>query len=248
MAICMGELRSGVGPNLSVLFFRLSSPVSSLFSFIILITVSEMGIDTEMFVYPERISEELMCPICHCVVERPVQTPSEHLFCEDELLEWMLQSDMCPVTNEPLDPNSIRKPGRIITNMLSALERYCPNKANGCTWHGQSDRLGGHLKECESNSKAGLLKQIEQKDTLIALLRGKISVSEERIVDLEEQNSILKDRVATLQKKVKVYDAFFNEGSRSVEEPALQKRDSKSDTRKLSELRDFESRTKKVSL
>ena len=53
-----------------------------------------MGIDTDCFVYPERISPQLICPICTQVLERPVQTPSEHLFCEDELLEWMTRSQV----------------------------------------------------------------------------------------------------------------------------------------------------------
>ena len=94
-----------------------------------------MGIEIECFVYPDRISEgvfscliiiryninyfslthslpskipELICPICHNVVENAVQTPSEHLFCEDELLEWLVQSNLCPVTNTPLDASTIK--------------------------------------------------------------------------------------------------------------------------------------------
>ena len=51
-----------------------------------------MGIEAECFVHPERISKELFCPICTLVLENPVQTPSEHLFCEDELLEWLTRS------------------------------------------------------------------------------------------------------------------------------------------------------------
>ena len=198
-----------------------------------------MGIDIEMFVHPERISQELICPICHCVVEKPVQTPSEHLFCEDELLEWMTNSDICPVTNEPLDPDSIRKPGRIIKNMLAALERYCPNRGHGCTWQGTSDRVDEHLKECRCTSRTDLLIEIQQKDTLIELLRGKLSARDERIFDLVEQNSMLKERVAILQKQVQVYDAFFKEGSQDTD-CSLRK----SDASKLSQLRQFESKTR----
>ena len=42
------------------------------------------------------------------MVENPVQTPTEHLFCEDELLEWLVQSTICPVTNTPLDASTIK--------------------------------------------------------------------------------------------------------------------------------------------
>ena len=51
-----------------------------------------MGIESESFVHPERIPNELFCPICTLVLENPVQTPTEHLFCEDELLEWLTRS------------------------------------------------------------------------------------------------------------------------------------------------------------
>jgi hypothetical protein len=31
-----------------------------------------MGLDPELFVHPERISESLMCPICHEVLVSPI--------------------------------------------------------------------------------------------------------------------------------------------------------------------------------
>jgi hypothetical protein len=49
-----------------------------------------MGIDEKEFVYPERISSQLMCSICTMVCDNPVITETEHLFCEHELLEWFL--------------------------------------------------------------------------------------------------------------------------------------------------------------
>ena len=104
-----------------------------------------MGIESEQFVYPERIPQELYCPICTLVLENPVQTPSEHLFCEDELLEWLTRSDICPVTKERLNPSDIKSPGRIIVNMLGNLQRYCPNKEHGCEWRGENSLVNGKL-------------------------------------------------------------------------------------------------------
>lgn len=107
-----------------------------------------MGIEAGDFVHPERISPELYCPICTCVLENPVQTPSEHLFCEDELLEWMISSDVCPVTKTNLNPDDIKKPGRIITNLLGELERYCPNRSAGCEWQGKNYSIEAHVQFC----------------------------------------------------------------------------------------------------
>jgi hypothetical protein len=214
-----------------------------------------MGLELELFVYPERISTELICPICQGVVENPVQTPSEHLFCEEELLEWMLRSTLCPITHEPLDPETIKKPGRIISNMLSALERFCPNKDQGCEWSGPSDRVQAHLSECQSHSRTDLLKKIEEKDILISLLRGKVAAAENRILNLECSNESLVEQVELLTKKIKVYDAFFSDrhthaGTKpsSGDDPRWNElkateRFKESDAMKLSRLRSLESLT-----
>lgn len=171
-----------------------------------------MGFEIELFVYPDRISSQLICPICTSVLERPVQTPSEHLFCEDELLEWMTRSQMCPVTNTRLDPDTIKKPGRIIINMLSELEMYCPNKVHGCQWIGSCDQVINHKKKCNNRSKEELLQEIEKKDTIITKLKQKLSTSEEKIIELQERNAILAESNEELQiinRRLKVYDAFF---------------------------------------
>ena len=171
-----------------------------------------MGFEIELFVHPDRISNQLICPICTSVLERPVQTPSEHLFCEDELLEWMTRSQMCPVTNTKLDPDTIRKPGRIIMNMLAELEMYCPNRIHGCQWIGSSDQVTIHKKKCINRSKEELLLEIQNKDNIIAKLKQKLSISQEKILELQERNSILlenNDELELINRRLKVYDAFF---------------------------------------
>ncbi len=45
---------------------------------LILLVLSHMGIEVEEFVHPEYISKELICPIFQGVLERPVQTATEH--------------------------------------------------------------------------------------------------------------------------------------------------------------------------
>jgi hypothetical protein len=204
-----------------------------------------MGFDLELFVHSDRISPELICPICHGVVEKPVQTPSEHLFCEDELLEWMLRSELCPITHEPLDPNGITKPGRIITNMLAALERYCPSKEMGCEWQGPSDRLASHLSSCEWQNPQRLIKKLEEKDVLITLLQERISQTQGKISQLESLNEYLTEENELLRRKVKVYDAFFEKGTQSNPtdlDSSSQQKDSKqvSDLNRLSRLRQLE--------
>lgn len=180
-----------------------------------------MGFEIELFVHPDRISSQLICPICTSVLERPVQTPSEHLFCEDELLEWMTRSQMCPVTNTKLDPDTIKKPGRIIVNMLAELEMYCPNRIHGCQWIGSSDQVTIHKKKCSSRSKEELLLEIQNKDSIIAKLKQKLSTSLETIVELQEKNTSLLDNYQQLEiinRRLKVYDAFFKSDEKEDKE------------------------------
>ena len=46
-----------------------------------------------------------------------MQTPSEHLFCEEELLTWLTTSTVCPITKEILDPNTIKPANRYDINL-----------------------------------------------------------------------------------------------------------------------------------
>ncbi|CAM9843256.1 unnamed protein product, partial [Heterosigma akashiwo] len=106
-----------------------------------------MGIDLAVFVRPERISPQLLCTICQEVLERPVQTPCEHLFCEDELLDWLSKKQTCPVDQRLIKPDEICQASRIVTNLLGELERYCIFKDKGCYWTGPCERLQSHLDE-----------------------------------------------------------------------------------------------------
>jgi len=168
-----------------------------------------MGLDLELFVHPERISSQLICPICTQVLLNPVQTPTDHLFCEDELLEWMTRSSVCPVTNAKLDPDSIRKPSRIIVNMLAELQRFCDNKCEGCTWTGEQEHLSSHLTACQKRPREQLCAEIKDKDEKILRLRARLAKTEKVVAELSEQNQILASNLAIVERKLKVYDAFF---------------------------------------
>jgi len=132
-----------------------------------------MGFELELFVHPERISPQFICAICQGVLDRPVETPTEHLFCEDDLLEWMSRSNLCPVTKKVLDPGSIRKPGRIILNMLGELERYCIYKENGCNWQGPNHMASAHEKSCCCRPMDDFIKELNAKDEEIKDLNKK---------------------------------------------------------------------------
>jgi hypothetical protein len=169
-----------------------------------------MGRDLEQFVHPERISSQLICPICTQVLSNPVQTPTEHLFCEDELLEWMTRSNLCPVTKTILDPLTIRKPSRIIVNMLSELEIYCNYKNKGCKWTGNNDSLPHHLeKECVFHQNALLHETIEFQNMKLQESYDKILSLELRNQGLFEENELMKAMVEDYQQRLRLFHALL---------------------------------------
>ena len=205
-----------------------------------------MGVDPDLFVHPERISSQLICPICTQVLENPVQTATEHLFCEDELIEWMSRHDQprCPVTHEELRPDDIRKPSRIILNMLAELERYCPNKENGCSWTGMSEQVEAHASKCDKRPHEDLLKEMNEKDEKIKQLRARCAKHEKTISDLKEKTTELQQELSVSRRKLKVYDAFFEsspaiKAGSSAEAQAKGSSDSESALQKLLRLREL---------
>lgn len=170
-----------------------------------------MGLEIEQFVHPERISSQLFCAICTQVLENPVVTETEHMYCENELLDWFVTKGdtICPMSNQKLDPSKIVKPGRIITNMLNELERYCLHRSEGCCWTGSGENVKLHCKSCPHRPREALDAQIEQQSSDIKKLKQRLSDTLARVDELEQENLHLKRTNEAQAKKLKVYDAFF---------------------------------------
>lgn len=47
--------------------------------------------------------------------------------------------------------------------MLAELERYCPNRTEGCAWTGQSEQVESHYKVCVNRKKSDLLEELNGK-------------------------------------------------------------------------------------
>ena len=122
---------------------------------------------TRSFYYTSPVPCDLQCPICSDVLQNPVVTPCQHLFCEHDLLQWFVRapddqgdkpSQRCPQCNTVCAPDSIQPAGRIINNILGDLERRCAHP--DCNWKGTADNYERHCKSCveeqhTSESKIG---------------------------------------------------------------------------------------------
>ena len=180
-----------------------------------------MGLDSDLLVHPERLSSQLICPICTQVLQNPVQTSTDHLFCEEELLEWMTISSVCPVTKVQLLAQEIKKPSRIILNMLAELEVFCPNKVNGCNWSGLNETMGVHFRSCDHKPVEDLKKDIAEKDKRIFDLQWRVDSLEARCNDLEEENKCLKGIIVENNRRLRVFSALAESKQSDVSKGTL---------------------------
>ena len=108
--------------------------------------------------------------------------------------------------------------------MLAELERYCCFKNEGCNWQGPNYLVDKHEKSCVHRSKELLLTELTTKDAEIRTLTEKNYLLEKSNKDLQAVAIQLTERVTFLEKKVRVYDAFFKaEGESSFKESDLQR-------------------------
>ena len=93
-----------------------------------------MGRELSGYVEGNAVSRHLICSICHGVLESPVQTRCEHLFCEEELIEWLSHgtAQTCPVCAAAIDPEEVARAPRAIVGLIADLVCYCDFATAGC--------------------------------------------------------------------------------------------------------------------
>jgi len=179
-----------------------------------------MGYDVGRFV--GVVDEELLCPICSCVLQSPLQLAGcEHAFCSECIRQWITRgSATCPVDRTEVTEQELQSVPRILKNLLSRLEIRCDYDVHGCSLTVRLDGLSSHLKNCEHNPKkpvacqkgCGLatIPKDELKDhNCVQELRNLIKAQDEKISELQRsvgdanyqlteyrrEISILKDQV-----------------------------------------------------
>ena len=191
-----------------------------------------MGIELDLFVTAP--SQSLICVVCQGVVDTPVLTPTECLYCEECLLDWMQRSPTCPSTQVALNPEDIKKPSRLVMNILSELVRYCDYKMEGCRWQGSCEMYTAHRRTCPCRPREVLAQQLAAQEDVNASLQRRADDLTTRMRQLEETNKDLHNKLSLAAAKLRVYDAFFADdggGGGLLQRPdmsALERRDGKS--------------------
>ncbi|RWS27995.1 E3 ubiquitin-protein ligase NRDP1-like protein [Leptotrombidium deliense] len=183
-----------------------------------------MGFDPELFV--SEVDDELICPICHRVVEDAVQgNMCDHIFCGDCIRAWLSSNSCCPMDRSPLRLEHLRPVFKIVTNLLNRLQVKCPHESEGCLVTMPLFSLKSHLNFHNiSNLKANDSQNSFKKVSELSLFREMLLSNEEfeSIADttrqIEEQFKTIKIEGEQLSNQIEDYERKFVECSTQVSE------------------------------
>lgn len=89
-----------------------------------------------------EIDDEFLCSICTMVLENPLQSPCEHIFCSECIKDWLKVEARCPVDRFVLAPGDLKPTPRYFRNMLDKVEVKCSfGKLESCTKRVGEDKI-----------------------------------------------------------------------------------------------------------
>jgi len=144
------------------------------------LSVVNMGFETDRLKKQITFIEELLCVICHNLVDNPVQhAECETLFCKDCIEDWLTRDNTCPVDRKNLTPRMLRPPSRLARKMLEGLEVRCDFLSRGCTNYETFEKIKEHEESCMFNPK--------WENEYTVHLKEKLTQKDKELVDLKEQ-------------------------------------------------------------
>ena len=114
-----------------------------------------MGFDLERFPN-EEIGSELICSICTGVLEKPLETSCQHLFCGECIHQWLLRRESCPHCRKNITTTDLRQVLPALKNILNKQKINCEYKKNGCKELVTIEALPKHLSSCSFVNKPSL--------------------------------------------------------------------------------------------
>ena len=172
-----------------------------------------MGWNIDRFLAKDTIVSEFICSICTDVVESPVQTPCQHLFCNDCIRRWINAGNRtCPEDRQALTVNALKPPSRLTHQFLNKLIIRCKNYNDGCRLMSTFEDVL-QLKEHEENQcqvdPNSLVREVcdtYEKEELV--MKEKIKELQDTISSKEKEIHKLERRI---QKQMKEQDKMVRE-------------------------------------
>lgn len=130
-------------------------------------TLRSMGWDIDRF--PEgEVNLELICCICTCILEDPVESPCRHVFCSQCIKTWLSNQKSCPHCRAAVHKRDLQSVVPLLKNIISKQRIFCDNKERGCPEIVPLESLVSHVAVCQhglvSCSNDGCHTKIMRKD------------------------------------------------------------------------------------
>lgn len=147
--------------------------------------------------------QDLVCPICKEILDRPIQSQCQHIFCYACVQEWLNhagKNSKCPCCLQPLVLSAFSRVPRIILNVLSTLLVLC----RSCKKPIALEQLAVHEQQCntfrcdtESKTLAAVLitpndvpLSNEEEQAVTHLVKRKLNFSEKPQVLLKTRGTV----------------------------------------------------------
>ena len=93
-------------------------------------------VDMKGLSYVGAIDHNLLCPICYCPFDSPLQLPCEHYFCRACIAQSLESQDeasqSCPACRQKVSRADVSEAPRVIRHIVDDLKVRCPRSSEGC--------------------------------------------------------------------------------------------------------------------
>ncbi|XP_063962010.1 dentin sialophosphoprotein-like [Lytechinus pictus] len=103
--------------------------------------------DVDRFENPP--DEDLICCICQCVLDNPLESPCRHVFCKVCIETWLTNRSNCPNCRKRLRISKLKPVLPIVRNMINRLLIICENREHGCTGGIKLEMYDRHVQNCD---------------------------------------------------------------------------------------------------
>lgn len=141
---------------------------------------------------------DLICCICQCVLDGPVESPCRHVFCKVCIETWLRRNRNCPTCRHRLEKRHLKPILPIVQNMLNRLLMFCDFKINGCEERLPLEIYDKHVKECDFK-----MVECKYKKCFVSVLRKSLKKHEDEECEYREK---LCTKVCGLMIPVGIYD------------------------------------------